>query len=436
MRLASLIVGLVFAGCVNEAANDKGKFTGKLEIGVALPLTSDEFGLGPQAQTWEAAIEVAREEINLAGGVLGKELVFDVQDTKGICPDALSVINGFLANHDTRIILNGDGGPSANTAATTAVNAGALMLFSVAGSVNTAARDCAGPVTTEQSTGCVSADPTATCTPADLIFQIPASSSIAGQGAGEMAYADGKRTASIITGPPPFSVASAAFKSAFTKASLTPPGAIVKEVSLPTSTQAYDDYAVDFMAAVQGNPEALFLTHTQKRGQGILNVWKASGYAYSGQWYLDGLLADTTLFSTIGEHTNGMKGILAGDYTKMQALAPKVEAVLGSRVTTLSRIGENYDMVYLFALAVTKAGNTEVAAVQAALRDVANPPGTKIGPGDYALALSLIAQGEDIDYDGIGGPEDLDESGGVTTCPWLKWEVQNQRFVPVGAWEP
>lgn len=430
-----MVCGLVcLSGCGDK--DSEPKLTGKLEVGLALPLTSDEFGLGPQAQTWEAAIEVARREINLAGGVLGKELVLDIRDTKGTCPETVSAINGFLADHAIRIILDGDGGPSANTAATVAANGGALMLFSAAGSVNTPTRDCTGPTTTDPGTGCIAPDPAGACAPADLLFQIPASAAVSGQGTGEFAYADGKRTASIIAGPPPFSVASAGFKSAFTKSTLTPPGTILKEVSLPTSTATYDNYTEDFQAAVQSNPDALFLTHAQKRGHGILSAWKATGYAYSGQWYLDGMLADTTLISNIGEHTNGMKGVLAGDYAKLQALVPKVEAVLGRRVTTLSRTGESYDMVYIFALAVTKAGSTDLAAVKAALREVTNPPGIKVGPGDYALALSLLAQGQDIDYDGVGGPEDFDAQGGVSNCPWFKWEVQNQNFVPVGGWVP
>ena len=50
----------------------------------------------------------------------------------------------------------------------------------------------------------------------------------------------------------------------------------------------------------------------------------------------------------------------------------------------------------LAALAVQKAGSTDRAAVRQALRDVANAPGEVVGPGEWAKALQLLAEGKDI----------------------------------------
>ena len=49
----------------------------------------------------------------------------------------------------------------------------------------------------------------------------------------------------------------------------------------------------------------------------------------------------------------------------------------------------------------------------AALREVASAPGEKVGPGEWAKAKALIAEGKDIDYVGGAGPQDFDANGDV-----------------------
>lgn len=76
-------------------------------------------------------------------------------------------------------------------------------------------------------------------------------------------------------------------------------------------------------------------------------------------------------------------------------------------------ISEGFDAAVLLALAIEKADATDGASIKAALRDVANPPGTKVGPGDIARALQLIRDGQDIDYVGAAGSQDFDAQGDV-----------------------
>jgi branched-chain amino acid transport system substrate-binding protein len=47
------------------------------------------------------------------------------------------------------------------------------------------------------------------------------------------------------------------------------------------------------------------------------------------------------------------------------------------------------------------------------LRQVANPPGEAVGPGDWAKAVDLIKAGKDIDYTGATGSMDFDDKGDV-----------------------
>lgn len=85
-----------------------------------------------------------------------------------------------------------------------------------------------------------------------------------------------------------------------------------------------------------------------------------------------------------------------------------------------------YDAVYLVALALAQGGSNTAASVPANLRavsraDTATP--VLIRPGDYRLALTAIARGDDIDYQGVAGPLDLDANGEPESGTYLLWEV-------------
>lgn len=76
-------------------------------------------------------------------------------------------------------------------------------------------------------------------------------------------------------------------------------------------------------------------------------------------------------------------------------------------------VDQTYDATFLALLAVEKAGSTDREKIAAALREVASAPGEKVGPGEWAKAKALIAEGKDIDYDGAGGAYDFDAHGDV-----------------------
>ncbi len=74
---------------------------------------------------------------------------------------------------------------------------------------------------------------------------------------------------------------------------------------------------------------------------------------------------------------------------------------------------QGYDAAFLLALAVEKAGAAERDKISEALRAVANPPGEVIRVGEWEKAKALIAEGEEINYEGASGSVDFDENGDV-----------------------
>jgi len=71
----------------------------------------------------------------------------------------------------------------------------------------------------------------------------------------------------------------------------------------------------------------------------------------------------------------------------------------------------NYDAAFLIALAAQKAGSATGQAIKDNIQSVANPPGTKIYPGEWAKALTELAAGHDIDYEGASGSVNINSLG-------------------------
>jgi branched-chain amino acid transport system substrate-binding protein len=91
----------------------------------------------------------------------------------------------------------------------------------------------------------------------------------------------------------------------------------------------------------------------------------------------------------------------------------------------------------LIALAAVKADTTtDSAAIRDAIRDIAGPPGEVVGPGvdGIARALELIADGEDINYEGAGGSQDFDENGDVSSTIEI-WKIESGEIVSTGRYE-
>ncbi|HEY5538945.1 MAG TPA: ABC transporter substrate-binding protein [Thermoplasmata archaeon] len=82
----------------------------------------------------------------------------------------------------------------------------------------------------------------------------------------------------------------------------------------------------------------------------------------------------------------------------------------------------NYDAAYLVALAAQKAGVATGQAIKDNIFAVANPPGTVINPGEWAKALTEIAAGNDINYEGASGAADIDDLGD-SLSGYIVWAV-------------
>ena len=94
-------------------------------------------------------------------------------------------------------------------------------------------------------------------------------------------------------------------------------------------------------------------------------------------------------------------------------------------------ISEAFDAAAILALAIAEAGSEDGSDIKAAMREVANAPGEKVGPGDIAKALQLISEGKDIDYVGAAGDQDFDENGDVQNTIEV-WNIKDGQIASTG----
>ena len=197
-------------------------------------------------------------------------------------------------------------------------------------------------------------------------------------------------------------------------------------------------YVSELEKATSADPDALaVLSYT---GQSAVYVREAleGGYAEKflladgtkGPEWIEGINAwealDGTLGTAPGSQGSAAKDAFESAYTESYGFPPSHPFM-----------GEHYDATVLIALAAAKAGSTtDSAAIRDALRDVANAPGEVVGPGreEIARALSLIADGQDINYNGAAGDIEFDENGDVFGTIEI-WQVKDGEIQSTGRFE-
>ncbi|MGM0701549.1 MAG: ABC transporter substrate-binding protein [Pseudomonadota bacterium] len=90
-----------------------------------------------------------------------------------------------------------------------------------------------------------------------------------------------------------------------------------------------------------------------------------------------------------------------------------------------------YDAAFLLALAIEQNGNAEREGLSQALRSVASEPGEVILPGEWEKAVQLIADGEEINYEGASGRHEFDDNGDVPGVV-VEMAVEDGEFVRKG----
>jgi ABC-type branched-subunit amino acid transport system substrate-binding protein len=180
-------------------------------------------------------------------------------------------------------------------------------------------------------------------------------------------------------------------------------------------------YAAEVAEVRTLNPDCIALVAFPENGGTILREWDALPDSTDVRWIGTDGVKDNGLVLEAGrpELVDGVEGtapIVEPDTPSFQTYAALYLATFSEGVGIFG--GNQYDATALLVLAIEAAGSTDGSAIRDALFQVSNPgePGDTqpfFGPGDLGEALGRIREGTDIDYNGAGGPVDLDPNGDV-----------------------
>ncbi|MEN8781122.1 MAG: ABC transporter substrate-binding protein [Desulfobacterales bacterium] len=149
--------------------------------------------------------------------------------------------------------------------------------------------------------------------------------------------------------------------------------------------------------------------------------------------FCDGTKSEELAAAVGPEKLEGMMGTAPG--------APAGEALLKFNADYTARFGElpkspfianAYDATALIGLAAVaaEAKGLEPTSknIRDHLREVANPPGAFIGPGEFEKAFAELKAGKPINYEGASGSVDFDANGDVL-APIEIWRFANGKIV-------
>ncbi|SKB03166.1 ABC transporter substrate-binding protein [Aeromicrobium choanae] len=389
LRLAALASAsaLVLAACGggDDSSDDTDKSVakgdGEFVVGSLLPQTGSLAFLGPPEF---AGVDLAVQEINEAGGVLGK----DARHVKGDSGDTDSGI----APTETDKLLKAKSDVIVG-AASSGVSLTVIDKILSAGVVQYSPAN----TSTDFDTGKY-AEP-------DLYFRTAPSDILQGAVLANLLVQDGRQNVAILARQDSYGETLAEE----VKKGLEAAGSKVAVTSFYGEKAPSYDSQVDDVAAAK--PDAVLLIAFDETKKIIPQlVSKGVGPQDVSTYFVDGNVSDYSKESFAGE-LKGVKGTVPGaeaaDDFKDRLLAVDPE------LKDFSYAAESYDAVVTSALAAIAADNDSGEAIASELVEV-----TKGGEKctTFKQCADLLADDKDIDYDGVSGPIELGKTGSPTSA--------------------
>jgi len=377
---AAAAISLALAGC-SASSEPAAKGDGVLKIGGVIPLTGALAFLSPPEI---AGIELAVEDINAAGGVLGKPVEFSIEDSS-----------------------DGDNPTVAPASATKLLSEGVDAIVGAAASgVTRLIIDQITQAKVVQISMSNTAPDLSTWNDGGFYFRTAPSDLLQGAIVGNQIVADGNENVGIIFQQTSYGEGL----EAKAKATIEAAGAtVVSSLPFPEAETNFDSIVDETIAA--GADSVLVISYDEIKK--IVPALQKKKFDGSKIYLVDGNLANFADQDWKG-YIEGAKGTLPGGKLD-EAFAARASALYeknhGEALKETAYLAETYDAVILLALAAEEAGDDSGEAIQAHMTSVSTG-GTKVS--DFAAGLAVIKDGGDVDYEGFSGPIEFDENGDPT----------------------
>ncbi len=388
LGIATLALSMSLAACGGDTdsskdAKDSGKTDtpssstdagdGTLTFGTLLPQTGDLAYLGPPEF---AGVNLAVKDINEAGGVRDKDVVVVDGDSGDGTPDIAGAEVDKMFNENVDVVIG---------AAASGVSVSVIDKITGAGKVHFSPANTAAGFDDYDDNG--------------LYFRTAPSDRLQGQVLGNLAVEDGFSNVAVMARQDFYGEGLAEQ----VQTTLEEKGATVAEYVLYSAEAQNFTAEVNKIAAAK--PDALVLVAFAETTKIVPQlIAKGIGPDDIQIYFVDGNTAD---YSKENFDLTGVKGTIPVSGDPDPAFNERLLEI-DPKLKDFSYSSQSYDAVVISALAAIAADSDDGVAIGAQIVDVTRE-GTPCST--FKECADMLADGEDIDYEGASGPTDMNDSG-------------------------
>lgn len=171
----------------------------------------------------------------------------------------------------------------------------------------------------------------------------------------------------------------------------------------------YDPDAADYTSTLdqvfEDDPDAVGFVGYPGNGVTIFQQWDEGGYG--GDWVLsEGVNNASDFFEPLGEIVEGM--YVASPHPEETDGAEVYQEAIGEADTLFAP--HAYDGMFLQALAMEAAGEASGRAIAENIQSISRPEGETVTVDEFEEAKELLADGEEINYEGASSPVDMNDN--------------------------
>jgi branched-chain amino acid transport system substrate-binding protein len=354
---------------------------------------------GPFTDAGLAASNVAIEEINAAGGILGRPVELVVADNKSSVEGSVSGFNKLVEVDGVQAIgmLDSDG---------------AVATFD-ASLEQKIAMMCGACGTSDLDTKA-----------GKYMWRLTASDSDLGPALAQSTLEDGIKKIALLVEQTEGPLSSAlAFKEAYEAQG----GEVCADVRFDAGKSSY---ASDVRKAWDCDPEAVHISAGIEASVPILREWDRRGYGGKILAGPDLGAPEVSGLTPALEDGNAILVQPSYDDTSVtyKSFAERYKEKTGREPSEAFVETYRYDEYILFALAATAANGVTGEAIASKMLEVTNPPGKVVT--NYADGVEALKAGEDIDFTGASGSVDLNEYGNAKSPIFRRLTVVDGKWTP------
>jgi branched-chain amino acid transport system substrate-binding protein len=350
------------------------------------------------------SIKLAVDEINAGGGIDGRPLVLVNRDDHSVQDGAKAAAIDLINNVHASAIFGTTAPETTLSAAEMTIAANTILISDIA----------SGPSLNDLADN-------------DTVYTTAPDRSLQGEILAQRAWDKGFRKAAVLYVELPLHTETASgFRTKFAALG----GTVTSNISFSQTESSYVDLLRQVYDA--GTPDCILVNAEAPEGTQVMKDYLSTYAGKQTFWFFNPAMGNPDFFQGLGygNFTFRHEGIDVADGPGIDAYQKAFDTKYPG--TTVEYEPGSYDDVYLVALAMQSGGKTDADTVKANIRVINDPTGTKVGPGEFAKAVSILKAGGKINYEGASGSCDLDQKGAAaaTSLIWAIVEGDYKVTVP------